>query len=94
MTVELTIGSTAAVRACCLLHPVGMDLTLLDALAGILAKDFTILRADLRGHGRSPYAPAASLEDYADDVHALLVKLAFAPCAIAGFALGGMITLA
>lgn len=77
-----------------LLHAVGMDLTLLDALAAILAKDFTILRADLRGHGKSPYAPAASLEDYADDVHALLRKLDFAPCGVAGFAMGGLVTQA
>src|SRR5205085_4976413 len=77
-----------------LLHAVGMDLTLLDALAAILAKEFTVLRADLRSHGKSPYVPAASLRDYADDVHALLVKLSFAPCAVAGFAMGGMVTQA
>ena len=77
-----------------LLHAVGMDLTLLDALTAIMAKDFTILRADLRGHGRSPYVPAASLADYADDVHALLTKLSFGPCAVAGFAMGGMVTQA
>jgi 3-oxoadipate enol-lactonase len=74
-----------------LLHAVGMDLTLLDALAAIMAKDFTILRADLRGHGKSPYEPATSLADYAGDVHALLAKLNFAPCGVAGFAMGGMV---
>jgi 3-oxoadipate enol-lactonase len=77
-----------------LLHAVGMDLTLLHALAAILAEEFTVLRADLRGHGKSPYVPAASLADYADDVHALLAKLSFAPCAVAGFAMGGMVTQA
>ena len=77
-----------------LLHAVGMDLTLLDALTAIMAKEFTVLRADLRGHGKSPYVPAASLADYADDVHALLTKLSFAPCAVAGFAMGGMVTQA
>src|ERR1044072_1085804 len=77
-----------------LLHSVGMDLTLLDALTAILAKEFTVLRADLRGHGKSPYAPAASLAGYADDLHALLVNLSFAPCAVAGFAMGGMVAQA
>ena len=77
-----------------LLHAVGIDLTFLDAVAGSLAKEFTVLRADLRGHGRSPYVPAASLADYADDVHALLAKLSFGPCAVAGFAMGGMVTQA
>lgn len=77
-----------------LLHAVGMDLTLLDALTAILSREFTVLRADLRGHGKSPYVPAASLADYADDVHALLAKLSFAPCAVAGFAMGGMVAQA
>jgi 3-oxoadipate enol-lactonase len=77
-----------------LLHAVGMDLTLLEPLAAIMAKDFTVLRADMRGHGKSPYVPAASLEDYADDVHALLTELNFAPCAVAGFAMGGLVTQA
>lgn len=77
-----------------LLHAVGIDLTFLDAVAGRLASDFTVLRADLRGHGKSPYQPVARLEDYADDVHALLGELNFAPCAVAGFAFGGMVTQA
>jgi 3-oxoadipate enol-lactonase len=77
-----------------LLHAVGVDLTFLDAVAAKLVGDFTVLRADLRGHGQSPYAPAARLEDYADDVHALLTELSFAPCAVAGFAFGGMVTQA
>jgi 3-oxoadipate enol-lactonase len=77
-----------------LLHAVGIDLTFLDAVAGRLAGDFTVLRADLRGHGKSPYEPVTRLEDYADDVHAQLGELNFAPCAVAGFAFGGMVTQA
>ena len=77
-----------------LLHAVGVDLTFLDAVAAVLARDFTVLRADLRGHGRSPYAPAESLQDYADDVHALLTDLDVTLCAVAGFAFGGMVTQA
>jgi pimeloyl-ACP methyl ester carboxylesterase len=48
----------------------------------------------MRGHGKSPYAPATSLSEYADDVHALLTRLSFAPCAVAGFAMGGMVAQA
>lgn len=77
-----------------LLHAVGIDLTFLDAVAAALATEFTVLRADLRGHGKSPYEPAAGLADYADDVHALLAELDFAPCAVVGFAFGGMVTQA
>lgn len=77
-----------------LLHAVGVDLTFLDAVAAKLAENFTVLRMDLRGHGQSPYEPASSLYDFADDVHALLAELKFAPCAVAGFAFGGMVTQA
>ena len=94
MTVALNHRVDGSGPRVLLLHAVGMDLTLLDALAAIMAKEFTVLRADLRGHGRSPYAPAASLADYADDVHALLARLSFGPCAVAGFAMGGMVTQA
>jgi len=94
MTVELNHRITGSGPHVLLLHAVGMDSTFLEPLAAILAKDFTILRADLRGHGKSPYLPAASLEDYADDVHALLTKLKFAPCGVAGFAMGGMVAQA
>jgi 3-oxoadipate enol-lactonase len=91
MAVELNHRIDGSGPRVLLLHAVGMDLTLLDPLAAIMAKDFTVLRCDLRGHGESPYVPAAGLDDYADDVHALLTKLNFAPCGIAGFAMGGMV---
>lgn len=94
MPVELNYHIDGSGPHVLLLHAVGMDLTLLEPLATIMAKDFTVLRLDLRGHGRSPYVPTNTLEDYADDVHALLVKLNFAPCGVAGFAMGGLVTQA
>jgi 3-oxoadipate enol-lactonase len=77
-----------------LLHAVGMDSTFLEPLAAILSNDFTVLTVDMRGHGKSPYLPATSVSEYADDVHALLAKLSFPPCAVAGFAMGGMVAQA
>jgi 3-oxoadipate enol-lactonase len=75
-----------------LLHPVGLDLTFLAPVADILRKEFTVLTVDQRGHGKSPArTPAHSLADYADDLHALLAKLAFAPVAAVGFSFGGMV---
>jgi len=48
-----------------LLHAVGVDLTFLDAVAAKLARDFTVLRADLRGwldaHGVGPQCGDAVL---------------------------------
>ena len=94
MAVELNYRIDGKGPHVLLLHAVGMDLTMLDALAAIMARDFTILRCDARGHGKSPYVPATNMADYADDVHALLTKLDFAPCAVAGFAMGGMVAQA
>ena len=75
-----------------LLHPVGLDLTFLTPVAELLSKDFTVLSVDQRGHGQSPALPAAnSLDDYADDLHALLDDTGFAPAAIVGFSFGGMV---
>jgi 3-oxoadipate enol-lactonase len=77
-----------------LLHPVGLDLTFLAPVASILSKNFTVLSVDARGHGQSPAEPPArSLEDFADDLHALLERLSFAPSAIVGFSFGGMVTM-
>src|SRR3954470_11510938 len=94
MTVALKYRVNGTGPRIVLIHAVGMDLTLLEPLTTILAKEFTVLRADMRGHGKSPYAPSKGLEDYADDVHALLAKLNFTPCGVAGFAMGGLITQA
>lgn len=75
-----------------LLHPVGLDMRCFDPLAAELAREFTVLRVDLRGHGRSPAgSPAPALEDYAEDVHALLEEIGFLPTAVVGFSFGGMI---
>jgi 3-oxoadipate enol-lactonase len=75
-----------------LLHPVGLDLRCFEPLAAELAREFTVLRVDLRGHGRSPAGPPGpTLEDYAEDVHALLADLDFLPTAVVGFSFGGMV---
>lgn len=75
-----------------LLHPVGLDLTFLLPVAAELSRRYTVLCVDARGHGQSPAMPPATrLEDYADDVHALLAHLDFAPCAVVGFSFGGMV---
>ena len=94
MTVELNHRIAGSGPHVLLLHAVGMDSTFLEPLAAILTKDFTVLTADMRGHGKSPYMSATSVSEYAEDVHALLTKLKFAPCGIAGFAMGGLVAQA
>jgi pimeloyl-ACP methyl ester carboxylesterase len=55
MAVELNHRISGSGPHVLLLHAIGMDITLLEPLAAIMAKEFTVLRADLRGHGKSPY---------------------------------------
>jgi 3-oxoadipate enol-lactonase len=75
-----------------LLHPVGLDLTCFDGLVPELTPRFQVIRADMRGHGRSPAVSCdVRLADYADDVHDLLIALGLAPAAVVGFSFGGMI---
>lgn len=75
-----------------LLHPIGLDLRCFEPLVAELAGRHTVLRVDLRGHGKSPSGlPAPALEDYAEDVHALLTEIGFLPTAVVGFSFGGMV---
>jgi 3-oxoadipate enol-lactonase len=74
-----------------LLHPVGLDLTCWGAQVEALAPDFRVLRVDQRGHGGSDVAPPYTLTQFAEDVHALLRHLQFAPAHTLGLSLGGMV---
>ncbi len=77
-----------------LLHPVGLDLTFFDSLVAELSPHFQVLRVDMRGHGATPpdYQDSEPyLEEFAEDVHALLRRLEFTPTAVIGFSFGGMI---
>jgi 3-oxoadipate enol-lactonase len=95
MSVKLNTRVEGAGPPVLLLHAVGIDLTFLDAVAAKLATEFAVMRADLRGHGKSPFAASPNgLMDYADDVHALLDETGFGPCAVVGFAFGGMVAQA
>lgn len=78
-----------------LLHPVGLDLTFLSPLANAMKESFTVLSVDQAGHGKSGIDRTSStLRDYADDLHALLGELSFAPAALVGFSFGGMVAQA
>lgn len=77
-----------------LIHGVGARLDNWDGVAAPLARDFTVVRYDLRGHGKTskvsgPYA----LEMFADDAAALLDHLGIVRAHVAGHSLGGMIAI-
>lgn len=92
MAVKLQYDLSGKGPAVVLLHPVGLDRSFVEPVAALLRCDFTVVAIDQRGHGESRDSePAVSLDDYADDLHALISTLGLAPAAVVGFSFGGMV---
>jgi len=73
-------------------HSLACDLHMWDEQAALLANDYTVLRFDTRGHGKSD-APALAytLEMLAVDTKGLLDALGIKSCHWVGLSMGGMI---
>ncbi len=73
-------------------HALGCDLHMWDGVAAQLARGYTVLRYDHRGHGKSEAAPAPySIEAMADDAAALIEEHAAGPVHFVGLSMGGMV---
>jgi 3-oxoadipate enol-lactonase len=73
-------------------HSLACDLRMWDEQAALLADDYTVLRFDTRGHGKSD-APAGeyTLEMLAADAKGLLDALGIETCHWIGLSMGGMV---
>jgi 3-oxoadipate enol-lactonase len=86
------VDSGGSGEAVVLVHAIGCDHRMWDALAQFLAPRFRVVRVDARGHGRSPVPPRPySLEALASDVLAVLDRHAIARAHWVGLSMGGMI---
>jgi len=75
-----------------LVHAIGCDHTMWDALAADLAQDHRVIRVDVRGHGQSPVTPRPyTLEMLADDIAALFDEMGVSRAHYVGLSMGGMI---
>jgi (E)-2-((N-methylformamido)methylene)succinate hydrolase len=75
-----------------LVHGVGADLAGWDGVCERLVDEFTLVRLDLRGHGRSsPIREPYSLERFAADVIAVMDDTGVDQAHLVGFSLGGLI---
>lgn len=75
-----------------LVHGVGSHLQAWDGVVAALRDDFTLLRYDLRGHAKSGKPPGPyTLDDYVDDLAALLDAQGIDRTTLVGFSFGGMI---
>jgi len=75
-----------------LLHGVGSHLQAWDSVVAALRDEFTLLRYDLRGHGKSGKPPGPyALDDYVADLAALLDAQSVDRTTLVGSSFGGMI---
>ena len=74
------------------IHQLGGDLSVWDQLAGYFRDDYTVLRYDVRGHGRTavPAAPYRTA-DLAGDLAALCDALGVEHTHVVGMSMGGTI---
>ena len=77
------------------INSLGTDLRVWDAVLPGFRDNHRIIRYDKRGHGLSGLGPAAAtIDDFAGDLDALLGQLAVARATIVGLSIGGLIALA
>jgi pimeloyl-[acyl-carrier protein] methyl ester esterase len=80
-------------RPLVLLHGWAMSAAAFMELADLLATKFRILIPDLPGHGKSSPAGQSDLVGLSDVLANWLVSVEEAPCTLAGWSLGGMLSL-
>jgi 3-oxoadipate enol-lactonase len=78
-----------------LIHGVGADGSSWDEIVPALTRRFTVIRLDLRGHGRSGNVDGVlALDDFALDVVDVMTAAGVPRAHVVGFSLGGMIAQA
>lgn len=78
-----------------LIHGVGLDATMWQPQVSALAQRHEVIAYDMLGHGDSALPQVnAGLDDYADQLAALLDHLGFERVAVVGFSMGGLVARA
>jgi 3-oxoadipate enol-lactonase len=88
-------GDPGASRHVALVHSLAMDRRFWDPVAARLAADAVVLTYDCRGHGASGRGRAEySVEQFADDLAALMDHVGWDTALVAGASMGGCVSLA
>jgi len=78
-----------------LIHGVGLDLAMWDGMVPLLARDYTVVRYDMLGHGASAKPPGQrSLGDFQRQLTALVDYLEIERAAVVGFSMGALVAQA
>jgi 3-oxoadipate enol-lactonase/4-carboxymuconolactone decarboxylase len=95
LTVHVRIDGDAGRPPLVLLHSLGTCLEVWDAQAEALAREFRVIRPDLRGHGLTGLgAGDAGIEDMARDVLGVLDALGVDQAHLGGLSIGGLVAQA
>jgi 3-oxoadipate enol-lactonase len=93
--VAVSFETTGSGESVTLIHGVGSNLESWDKVVPALAARFHVLRYDLRGHGQSGKPPGPyALDDFVQDLRALLDGCGVAVTRLVGFSFGGLIAQA
>lgn len=92
-TAYLDLGGSGP--ALVLLHGVGLDHTMWAQQAAAFQGSWRVIAPDMLGHGDSPRPRAdAQLDDYADQITALLSELGVTRAVLVGFSMGALVARA
>jgi 3-oxoadipate enol-lactonase len=95
LTVHVQIAGPSAAPPLLLLHSLGTSLHVWDAQAEALARDWRVIRPDMRGHGLTEVTPGPyTLFGLAGDALAVLDALGVERVHVAGLSIGGAIAQA
>lgn len=81
-------------RPVVLLHAFPVDRRMWAGQLADLSADHRVVTPDFRGFGQSIGDRPFSIEDLADDVHALLKEIGALPCVLGGLSMGGYVAMA
>lgn len=93
--VRLHLAEVQGERPMVMLHGIGMDWRVWQAISRRLSPQFHLYLVDLRGHGESDKPERGyTLAHYAADIEELMVQLALQDAVLVGSSLGGMVAAA
>lgn len=87
-------GSGASTEVLVLLHSLGCDSTQWDEVVEHIDPSVRVLVPDARGHGRSGRASDVTIQDWVDDIAAVLVDADVDRAVLVGVSMGGIQALA
>jgi 3-oxoadipate enol-lactonase len=89
---ELAYDDVGAGPCVVLIHGHPFDRSLWQPQLAVLAGDFRVVAADLRGFVQNPGTPrSVSMREYVDDTAELLDRLGIGRAAIFGLSMGGLV---